>query len=104
MKKAAIYVRISTQMQHSDRQLEELIAFAENENYEIVEVYKDVLSGFKNEEERPSLAALLKDSVTNKFDVVLFSEFSRLSRKVGDLTNLIEVFQNNKLNSTCKCN
>lgn len=95
MKKAAIYVRISTQMQHGDRQEEELTTFASNENYEVVKVYKDVLSGFKNEEERPSLAALLKDSVTNKFDVVLFSEFSRLSRKVGDLTNLIEVFQNN---------
>ncbi len=95
MKKVAIYVRISTQMQHSDRQVEELTSFAENENFEVVEVYKDVLSGFKNEEERPSLAALLEDSKTDKFDIILFSEFSRLSRRVGDLTNLIAVFQDN---------
>lgn len=95
MKKVAIYVRISTQMQHSDRQEEELTAFAVNENFEVVRIYKDVLSGFKNEEERPSLSSLLEDSKTNQFDIILFSEFSRLSRKVGDLTNLIEVFQNN---------
>jgi len=95
MKKVAIYVRISTQMQHGDRQIEELTAFANNENFDVVKVYKDVLSGFKNEEERPSLYALLEDARTDKFDIVLFSEFSRLSRRVGDLTNLIEVFQDN---------
>lgn len=95
MKRAAIYIRISTQLQHADRQHEELTAYAKSNNLEVVKIYKDVVSGFKDENEREQLNQLLQDSENNLFDVILFSEFSRLSRKVSDLTKYIEVFQSN---------
>lgn len=94
-RKAAIYVRISTQSQHTDRQKEELIKLAENEGYDVVDTYVDILSGFKDEEHRPELKRLLEDSKQQKFNLVLFSEFSRLSRKVGDLNKMIDTFREN---------
>jgi DNA invertase Pin-like site-specific DNA recombinase len=96
-KKTAIYVRISTQLQHTDRQLEELNKIAEIESYDVVDTYIDVLSGFKDDEFRPQLKRLLEDAQKNKYEIVLFSEFSRLSRKVSDLTKFIEEFQANNI-------
>jgi len=94
-RKTAIYIRISTQSQHTDRQKEELIKLAENEGYDVVDTYVDILSGFKDEEYRPELKRLLEDSELKRFNLVLFSEFSRLSRKVGDLNKMIETFRKN---------
>lgn len=96
-KRAAIYIRISTQLQYTDRQEQELKKLASNEGYEVVEIYTDILSGFKDDEFRPQLRKLIDDSKLSKFDLVLFSEFSRLSRKVIDLTRFIENFQENNI-------
>jgi DNA invertase Pin-like site-specific DNA recombinase len=92
--KVAIYVRISSQLQHTDRQREELIAIAKKKNYEIVEIYSDIMSGFKDNEYRQGLQKLLEDSKQGKFEAILFSEFSRLSRKVNDLGTMIDTFRN----------
>ena len=94
-RKTAIYVRISTQSQYTDRQKEELIKLAENEGYDVIDTYIDILSGFKDEEHRPELKRLLEDCKQQKFNLVLFSEFSRLSRKVGDLNKMIDTFREN---------
>ena len=96
-KKTAIYIRISTQLQHSDRQKEELLKLAENEGYEVVDTYIDILSGFKDEEFRPELKRLLEDSEHKKFDIILFSEFSRLSRTIADLNKFIVEFRKNNI-------
>lgn len=93
MKTCSIYARVSSQSQSSDRQLLDLEAVAEKEGYQIIGIYKDVLSGFKDEEERPELQRLKEDAKKGMFDTILFSEFSRLSRKVSDLTNLIDLFR-----------
>jgi site-specific DNA recombinase len=91
--KTAIYIRVSTQTQHIDRQEEELKAFADKNSHHVVDIYKDMLSGFKDEEHRPALKRLIEDCKLKKIDTVLFSEFSRLSRKIGDLNNMIEIFR-----------
>ena len=93
MAKVAIYVRVSTLGQTTDRQESELISLAESKGYEIVNVYKDVMSGMKDDEERVGLHQLIKDAKQHEFDTILFSEFSRLSRKVIDLNQYIEFFR-----------
>lgn len=93
MAKVAIYVRVSTLGQTTDRQESELISLAESKGYEIVNVYKDVMSGMKDDEERVGLHQLIKDAQQHEFDTILFSEFSRLSRKVIDLNQYIEFFR-----------
>ncbi|MEM5867383.1 MAG: recombinase family protein [Candidatus Aenigmatarchaeota archaeon] len=50
--KAAIYVRVSTDKQELENQLQPLLEYANRQGYEVVKVYKDIASG--------------KDSKTNK--------------------------------------
>ena len=92
-KQAAIYIRISTQQQNTDRQKQDLWAFAEKEGFDICEIYTDVVSGFKKNEEMPDLERLKADSTKNLFSVILFSEFTRLSRTVTELNQSIDFFR-----------
>ena len=69
--KAAIYIRISTKKQNTDRQYEELKSYANSMGYTIVESYEDQISGFKDEEERHDLNRLKEDAKTEKFDIIL---------------------------------
>lgn len=94
MKNAAIYIRVSTQSQQTDRQQTELLAFADKEGYHVTHIYKDVMSGFKNEEFRKELHQLKEDAKEKRIDIILFSEFSRLSRNVIDLNVNIDYFRN----------
>lgn len=91
--KTAIYIRISSTKQHTDRQYAELEQYASGKGYTVVEKYEDQISGFKDEELRPSLAKLIEDAKTDKFDIILFSELSRLSRKTTKILELISYFR-----------
>lgn len=56
---AAIYVRIFTAMQKTDRLFEELVAFAKGNRLnfdESTDIYKDFVSGFKDGEDRPNFS------------------------------------------------
>lgn len=90
----AIYVRISTQLQHLDRQVEELTSYANNLHYKIYNVYEDVITGFQTKEKRPQLLQLIKDAKEGLFELILFSEFSRLGRNQMELNRLINGFHN----------
>ena len=94
MRHTAIYVRISTASQKTDRQQEELTSYAElnqlnfNRN---LDVFIDIVSGFKDGEERPNFSAL--KIALGEYRQVLFSEFSRLDRKPSNLLKDLEWFQ-----------
>lgn len=54
-RRTAIYVRISTAMQKTDRQVEELVAFAKSNRLnfdESTDIYKDIISGFSRLERK----------------------------------------------------
>lgn len=91
--KAAIYIRVSKTSQHIDRQVAELTSFAAANNFEIAEIYEDQISGFKSEMDREGLKKLMEDAKTDKFDIILFSELSRLSRKTTKILELISYFR-----------
>ena len=97
-KQAAIYIRISTQQQKTDRQEQDLRALAEQEGYDIHDIYTDVVSGFKKNEDMPDLERLKADSTRNLFSVILFSEFTRLSRTVTELNQSIDFFREQNVN------
>ena len=81
MAKVAIYVRVSTLGQTTDRQESELISLAESKGYEIVNVYKDVMSGMKDDEERVGLHQLIKDAQQHEFDIFFFQNFPDYQEK-----------------------
>ena len=95
-RRTAVYVRISTSMQKTDRQVEELVTFAKENKLNFNEkkdIYRDVISGFKDGEQRPMFPALMEKVRRGEYQQLLFSEFSRLDRKPSNLLLTLETLQ-----------
>ena len=87
-KRAAIYVRVSTNEQETDMQETELKEYCDNRSWSCT-VYKDKgQSGAKND--RPALNALLADMRKRKFDVVVVWALDRLARSLKQLLSIAE--------------
>jgi DNA invertase Pin-like site-specific DNA recombinase len=71
-KRAALYVRVSTDHQTLENQIRELSHVAERRGWEVAEIYRDAgISGAKGRDGRPGLDAMLTDACKRKFDVVM---------------------------------
>lgn len=80
--KAIIYLRVSTNQQNPENQLRELKAYADKQNFEVLEVITDQgVSGSKSNKERAGLDRVLKMAHQRKYDVLLFWSLDRLSRE-----------------------
>jgi DNA invertase Pin-like site-specific DNA recombinase len=91
MKRAAIYVRVSTDQQSIEHQLRELRSVAERRGWKIVETYRDAgVSGAKGRDKRPGLDAMLNDASRRKFDVVMAWAIDRVGRSLIDLLSTIQ--------------
>ena len=80
MKRAALYLRVSTLDQHPETQLYDLRQLAQQRGYEIVQEYTDKISGAKAK--RPGLDQLMADARHGRFQVVVVWAFDRLARSV----------------------
>jgi DNA invertase Pin-like site-specific DNA recombinase len=91
-RRAAIYVRVSTDSQTVENQIQELTRIAERRGWEVVgEVYTDAgISGAKGRSQRPGLDQLLKDASRRKFDIVMAWAIDRLGRSLIDLLGTIQ--------------
>lgn len=88
MKRAALYLRVSTLDQHPESQLHDLRSLAAQRGFEIVEEYTDKISGVKAR--RPGLDQLMSDARRGKFDVLLVWAFDRLARSVKHLLEVLD--------------
>ena len=71
-KRAALYVRVSTDAQTVENQIRELRQVAKRRGWDVVQVYSDAgISGAKGRNGRPGLDTMLKDASRRKFDVVM---------------------------------
>jgi DNA invertase Pin-like site-specific DNA recombinase len=90
-KRAAIYVRVSTDHQTVENQLAALRQVAERRGWNVVEVYSDAgISGAKGRKERPGLDRLLNDASKRRFDIVMSWAIDRMGRSLIDLLGTIE--------------
>src|SRR5271170_3309246 len=90
-KRAAIYVRVSTDKQTVENQVRELRQIAERRGWEVVEEYRDAgVSGAKGRDSRPGLDQMLKDASKRRFDVVMAWAIDRLGRSLIDLLGTIQ--------------
>jgi DNA invertase Pin-like site-specific DNA recombinase len=90
-KRAAIYVRVSTDKQTVENQVRELRQIAERRGWEVVEQYSDAgISGSKGRDGRPGLDLMLNDAKRRKFDVVMAWAIDRLGRSLVDLLSTIQ--------------
>ena len=91
MKRAALYVRVSTDTQTTDNQRRELEAVAERHGWVIVDVYEDrAVSGMKGRDQRPGLDRLLKSVARKHVDVVAAWSVDRLGRSLKHLLVFLE--------------
>ena len=102
MKKAGIYIRVSTPEQEKNgyslnAQEEKLKSFALAKDYEVTKVYRD--GGFSGAKlERPAMLEMIDDIENNKLDLVLVYKLDRLSRSQKNTMYLIEdVFLKNNV-------
>ena len=95
MKRAALYLRVSTIDQHPETQLYDLRQMAAQRGYEIVQEYTDRISGVKAR--RPGLDTMMRDARRSRFDAVLVWACDRIARstrhflEVLDELNRVEV-------------
>ena len=93
-KRAAIYVRVSTDKQTIENQVAALRQIAERRGWQVVEQYNDAgISGSKGRDGRPGLDQMLKDASRRKFDVVMAWAIDRLGRSLIDLLGTIQTLE-----------
>jgi DNA invertase Pin-like site-specific DNA recombinase len=90
MKRAAIYIRVSTDGQTTENQRREIEQVASRAGWSITEIYEDAgISGAKGRDKRPAFDKLLKDATRRKFDVVAAWSVDRLGRSLQDLVSFL---------------
>ena len=84
--KVAIFARVSTNdgRQNNTRQIEDLTEFCKNQNWQVVEVIKENISGATANDKRPELQKLFSLAKARKIKKVVVTEVSRLGRTVSD--------------------
>jgi DNA invertase Pin-like site-specific DNA recombinase len=93
-KRAAIYVRVSTDKQTVENQVRELRQIAELRGWQVVEQYSDTgISGSKGRDGRPGLDQMLKDASKRRFDVVMAWAIDRIGRSLIDLLGTIQTLE-----------
>src|SRR5499427_8069954 len=90
-KRAALYMRASTDAQTVENQMRELRQVAKRRGWDVVEVYSDAgISGAKGRNGRPGLGSMLKDASRRKFDIVMAWAIDRVGRSLSDLLDTIQ--------------
>lgn len=89
--KVAIYCRVSTEEQDNDKQEFICREFCTRNGYEVIEVYKDIISGTKSQ--RPAFNKLLEDiRGLRSFDCIMVTRLDRMGRSLSHLLSLFEEF------------
>src|SRR6266436_4896166 len=93
MKRAALYMRISTKGlgQTTDTQAVALREYAERRGFQVIDEYRDEgISGAKDR--RPALDRMMQDARKRRFDAVLVARFDRFARSTKHLVLALEEF------------
>jgi DNA invertase Pin-like site-specific DNA recombinase len=88
VKRAALYMRVSTLDQHPETQGYDLRGLAAQRGFEIVEEYTDRISGAKAR--RPGLDQMMHDARQRQFDVVLVWAGDRIARSVRHFLEVLD--------------
>lgn len=96
MKRAGLYARVSTLEQANNgysivEQKERLTKYAQSQGFSIVDIYADEGASGKSLV-RPEIERLISDIKSSKIDIVLIYKLDRLSRRVIDVLELVELF------------
>src|SRR5476651_1040852 len=90
-KRAALYVRVSTDRQTVENQIAKLSEVANARGWSIVATFNDAgISGAKSRKDRPGLDDMLTQAQRGAFDVVMSWSIDRVGRSLIDLLGTIQ--------------
>ena len=93
MIKVAIYVRVSTEGQELNQQIQACTRFCEYKQFEIERIYKDVGSG-KDYFKRLQYNEMIEDLRSLKYQGVVVFRFDRLGRSASEAVKFFEEMEN----------
>jgi DNA invertase Pin-like site-specific DNA recombinase len=94
MKRAALYVRVSTDQQTVENQLLVLNEVAQRSGWTIVHTFSDEgISGAKSRDQRPGFDGLLRAISRREVDIVAAWSVDRLGRSLSDLVTFLTDIQ-----------
>lgn len=87
-----IFARVSSvsDRQNTERQINDLTQYAQDNNIEIVKVFSEKISGAKKISERDVLKECFAFAEASNIDVILCSELSRLSRSIWETLEAVK--------------
>jgi DNA invertase Pin-like site-specific DNA recombinase len=90
-KRAAIYLRVSTDEQTTENQRQALVEVAARRGWTVVETYQDQgVSGSKGRDQRPGFDRMLKDASRRRFDVLAVWSIDRLGRSTAAVATALD--------------
>lgn len=90
--KVALYIRVSTESQNPEMQINELQTYCESRRWEIYQIFMDKLSG-KNTQ-RPQFQEMNRLARLRKFQGILVYRLDRAFRSMVDTVNQIQEYNN----------
>ena len=96
-KRSIIYARVSTLIQDTDRQVVDLQAYANGNEYSVERIFTEKISGAKKNSERAALMDALEYATKHKC-TILCSELSRLGRNIDEILKSIIFCKEHKTN------
>ena len=98
--KAVIFARVSsvTDRQSTERQVVDLSNYAEKNDFQVVNVFEEKISGAKRNEEREILLECIDYCIDNKIDTLLTSELSRVGRSTLQVLKTLDALHSNGIN------
>lgn len=98
--KAVIYARVSSvsDRQNTERQVKDLMEYAKYQKYEVVRVFEEKISGAKKNIDRAILQGAIDYCISEKIDVLLCSELSRIGRSSFEVLETVKRLIDNNVN------
>ena len=96
-KRVCIMARVSKQTGDYQRQIDELVQYANEKDYEVVEIIKEKISGGVKNEDRPDIKRMKELVMEKAIKKVLIWEPSRLSRRSVEAAKLLEFLIDNNV-------
>lgn len=92
MNKICIFCRVSTNIQDYQRQVNELTALSQYNNWSIEAIFCEKISGAKRNTERKELSRMVEYVQAHHINKVIVTELSRLGRDTLQVLEVIELF------------
>lgn len=97
MDKVVILVRVSTDRQEYQRQINELTEFCNKNEWDIIKIFSNKISGYNKNEDREEIQSLITFVKEKKISRVVCLEISRVGRNTLEALKLIQILNENKV-------